>query len=76
MNPSGPPIQQIEDSVRATRIAGDLSVISRPRRRSRITLRRQRRPQSPLICKDYLLVRAIHTGTVLGLIASGREAGR
>lgn len=76
MNPSGPPLQQIDDSVRTTWMAGDLCVISRPHRRSGIALRRQRRPPSPVICKDYLLVRAIHTGTGLGLITSGCEAGR
>jgi hypothetical protein len=76
MNPSGPPIQQIQDSVRATCMTGDLCVVSRPRRRSGITLSRQRRRQSHLIRKDYLLVTAIHTGTVSGLIASGCEAGR
>jgi hypothetical protein len=46
MNPSGPSIQQIQNSVRATWMAGELRVISRPRSRSGILLSGcQRRPR-------------------------------
>jgi hypothetical protein len=55
MNPSGPPIQQIQDSVRATWRAGDLCVVSRPRSRSGIPLnRRPRRPRVPRLPQSHL----------------------
>lgn len=55
MNPSGPFIQQIQDSLRATWMAGDLCVVSRRRSRCGIALsRRQRRPRLPRRTQSYL----------------------
>jgi hypothetical protein len=47
MNPSGPPIQQMKDSTRATRMGGDFCVISRPCRPSGIPPSRRARNASP-----------------------------
>ena len=55
MNPSGPSIQQIQDSLRATWMAGDLCVVSRRRSRCGIPLsRRQRRPRLSRRTQSYL----------------------